>query len=84
MIKITAKVIMERFNKIENTITDEVKNENISRHLDEMEIRQDMRTDHAKKLIMLGVDLDTIGEAIGLRAEYLEELKREIETNSTP
>ena len=75
---------MERFNKIENTITDEVKNENISRHLDEMEIRQDMRTDHAKKLIMLGVDLDTIGEAIGLRAEYLEELKREIETNSTP
>ena len=74
MMEITAKAIMERLNRIEESINNDAEAENIDRLTRELDIRQGMREDHAKKLLELGVDKEIISKAIGLREEYVEQL----------
>ena len=75
MIKITAKTIMERLNRIEEAINDEKDADDLDRTLRESKIRQQMRVDTAEKLIAEDVDLQKIGRATGLSIAFLAEIE---------
>ena len=79
MMEITVKVVMENLGRIEQSIENEAEADNTERLVREAEIRQSMREDHAKQLLLLGVDMEIISKAIGLRMEYLQQLRDEIE-----
>ncbi len=75
MREITAKAIMERINRIEEALQDDTAAENRDRLLREMEIRQQMRVGHARRMLALGVDVGIVNKVTDLRVEYIEGLR---------
>ena len=73
--EITAKVIMERLNRIESAIEGEAEEENRARLFREQEIRHEMRIEHARRLLELGVDAEIIGKVTDLRMDFAEQLR---------
>ena len=66
---------MERLNRIENQLDNEAEDENQAQFLRESEIRQQMRIDHARRLLALGVDAQIIANATDLRVEFVDKLR---------